>query len=492
MSKRIKPNAEHRIVDGEIIPDSLASIDEKIERGKAYSEQKAEQSLGDVNLSSEDINDLGEDVDPRASISEGIDLKAENKPHSPGFIRKYKSYLFSLVLLLAIVATLYITRPNLDWEIQRINDLQSQIAELRQENSALEVRMQEQQKALIARVDSQLQKALDNPENQVLITQADLSQIKEQTNQQLEKIQEKLASLGGQGEVQVEQALAQLEQLAKKAQQELQPSDEQLKALKEVEQTLQAQIDGFSEKLGELFQFKKEQQVLTKQPPVLKLDMPLDSLQIQQWIVEINTQWILNGRVEETQQQLLALEQAASLSDFAHTTQLARLIGQDLGYLNQVQGDALSYPLPTTDKLKKAVNNLSADNLFTSADTTKPQDAESSDSGHGFDNLLNKFSQMITVKKRPEEGALAEVDGLLMNDVLLQRLGLLIDRLDWGMQTHSSQMVNKASDDIKAFIKRHYAKSFSEFNLLLTPFENVQFTDKQTLSIVTLDQAVSE
>lgn len=492
MSKRIKPNAEHRIVDGEIIPDSLASIDEKIERGKSYSEQKAEQSLDDIERSSEDINDLGEDIDPRASISEGIDFKAENKAQFPGFMSRYKSYLFFLVFSLAMITALYFTRPNLDWEIQRINDLQNQMAELRQENSALEARIQEQQKTLIEQVESQLQKVLDKPENQSIITQADLSQIQEQVNQQLQQLQAKIASLGGQSSEQVKESLAQLEQMAKQAQQELQPSAEQLKALKEVEQNLQAQINGFTEKLGELFQFKKEQQVLTKQPPVLKLDMPLDSLQIQQWIVEINTQWILNGRVEETRQQLLALEQAVSLSDFSHTTQLARLIGQDLGYLNQVKGESLRNPVPTTDKLKQAVNKLSADNLFSSTTNSSSQPPSGSDNNNGLDNLLYKFSQMITVKKRPEEGDLAEVDDLLMNDVLLQRLGLLIDRLDWGMQTQSLQTVKQASDDIKAFVKRHYAKSFSEFNLLLSPFENMKFANKEALSIMKLDQAISE
>lgn len=492
MSERIKPNAEHRIVDGEVIPENLASIDEKIERAKAYSEQKAEQGHHDREDSPEDINDLGEGVDPQAPISDGIDLDSETKPDTFGFLKRNKTILLWLLVILAVVVTLYFTRPDMSWQIQRINELQNQVAELRQDNNALDIRIQEQQKVIADSIKSEVKKSLQDPENKPAVTQADLSQIQQQTQQQIKQLKETVAQLGGQSSEQLDQALKQLQTMTQKAQQDLQPNDAQLKALAELEANLQNQINGFAKKLSELFLFKEEQQVLTKQPPVLKLDMPLDSLQIQQWIVEINTQWILNGRVEKTKKQLLALEQAASLSDFTHTTALARLIGQDLGYLNQVQENFNKQSKPTTEALKETVNKLSAKNLFTASQREIEQAQVEDQSESGLDSLMTKFSQMISIKKRSENGNVTPVDDLLKNDVLLQRLSLLVDRLDWGIQTQSVATVKEASTAIKDFVKRHYAKSSSEFNLLLTPFENIVFESQKPLSILKLDQEVNE
>jgi len=489
MSKRIKPNAEHRIVDGEVITDS---IDEKIQRGREYSKEKANKSHSENEISNDDIYDLGEDIDPQASISEGLDLSNQPEEKEEGFIIRYKSYILWTLLFIIVILALFITRPNTDWQVERINDLQSEVSQLRQENNALESRVQEQEQTLIERIDTQVNQALSKTENKPVVTQADLSAIQEQTQKQLTQLQEQLAGLSGQAGQQVEQALTQLNQMAQNAQQEIQPTEQQLNALKELKEKFQTQLNGLGDKLSELFEFKAEQQVLTKQPPVLKLDMPLDSLQIQQWIVEINTQWLLNGRVAETQQQLLALEQAASLSDFVYTTQLARLIGQDLGYLKQLADANSRNPLPNTQTVKEAVRKLTVNNMATPAPQYDANASHANGEGSALDGLLEKFGQMITVKKRPEEGASSEVDSLLISDVLLQRLSLLVDRLDWGLQTHSTDTVKQAVEDIKQFIQRHYAKEFSEFNLLLAPFESVEFPSKNSLAIMKLDEAVRE
>ena len=489
MSKRIIPNAEHRIVDDEVITDS---IDEKIQRGREYSKEKANKSHSENEILNDDVNDLGEGIDPQASISEGLDLSPQPEEKEDGFIIRYKSYILWTLLFIIVILALFITRPNTDWQVERIKDLQSEVSQLRQENNALESRVQEQEETLIERIDTQVNQALSKAENKPIVTQADLSAIQEQTQKQLTQLQEKLEGLSGQAGQQVEQALTQLNQMAQNAQQDLQPTEQQLNALKELEQKFQIQLNGLGDKLSELFEFKTEQQVLTKQPPVLKLDMPLDSLQIQQWIVEINTQWLLNGRVAETQQQLLALEQAASLSDFVYTTQLARLIGQDLGYLKQLADANLRTPLPNTQTVKEAVRKLTVNNMAKPAPQSGTNSKDANGEVSALDGLLEKFGQMITVKKRPEEGASSEVDSLLMSDVLLQRLSLLVDRLDWGLQTHSADTVKQAVADIKQFIQRHYAKEFSEFNLLLEPFESVEFPSKNSLAIMTLDEAVRE
>ena len=492
MSERIKPNAEHRIVDGEII---AGSIDEKIERGKAFSEDKLQNNSTDNSkVLDDEVNRIDNQTDPQAPITEGLESmnEAHETPKKAGFFSRYRSSILWLLLFIILLLALFLTRPNMDWQVQKINDLQSELAQLQQDNVALNQRIQDQNANIEQMVNDQVAKAIksltpaESKETDGFIRQNDLSTFEQQVQQQIERLQEKLVTLSGNAADQANQAISQLNQMADEAQKEVVPTDGQIEALKQLEEKIQNQMRGFGDKLAELFAFKTEQQVLTKEPSKLKLDMPLDSLQIQQWIVEVNTQWILNGRTDETAQQLLALEQAVSLSDFKYVTQLARLIGQDLGYLKQIEEQQLSHPTPDTSGLKQAVSALNANKISKeSNDAIAAQNQPS----EGLDGLLDRFSQLISITKRTDD-AMTEVDGLLINDVLNQRLALLINRLDWGLQTHSKAVVQQSSQDIKSFIQRHYANELQEFTLLLEPFENVEFEKKKPLSIMKLDEAI--
>jgi len=493
MSKRIKPNVEHRIVDGEVIS---GSIDEKILRGQSFSQEKAQEHSPEESVNLEMPADMNKETtnfiseEPIASVSNGDDvLNTKDKSiKKPSFFSKFRSVLLWLLMFIIVIVVLFITRPNNDWQIQKINDLQSEINQLKEDNLDLNNHMEKQQANIQKMITEQVNAATQNlaVDNNVSST-ADSSLFEQKIQQQIDVLHKEMSSLTGAAAKQANKALAEINQLADNAQKSLPSTAEQEKALKELDAKLQTQMANVGDKLKELFNFKTEQQVLSKKPNVLKLDMPLDSLQIQQWIVEVNTQWILNGRADETQQQLLALEQAVSLSDFKYTTQLARLIGQDLGYLKQVKEDQLRNPLPQTTELKEVIAKLTANKIKngTSALRTDEQDSSTS-----MNTLLSKFSEMFTVKKRTEEGAVTQVDGLLENDVLQQRLSLLVDRLDWGMQTQSMQTVKQATTDIKAFIKRHYSQEATEFNLLLEPFLRIQFPRKQNLSIINLDETI--
>jgi len=494
MSKRIKPNVEHRIVDGEII---AGSIDEKILRGQTFSQEKAQEHTPENSVTLTMPADMSNEAievesdQSGTSTSNGDDMKntEEKVVKKPSFFSRFRNALLWILLFIIVIVMLFITRPNTDWQVQKINDLQSQMSQLKEDNNDLNTRLREQQAHLEQLITDQVQKATQNlavnNSTETASANSDISEFEQKIQTQIDVLHKELSSLSGSAAQQADEALTEINKLADKAQKNLQPSNgEQQQALN----VLQSQMQSIGDKLKELFAFKAEQQILTKNPPVLKLDMPLDSLQIQQWIVELNTQWMLNGRPDQTQQQLLAFEQAVSLSDFKYTTQLARLIGQDLGYLKQIKEDRLRNPLPQTASLKKAINNLTAEQVIRDNHATETNQG----SVTSVDALLSRFSDMFTVKKRTENGAMSQVNGLLQNDVLKQRLELLVDRLDWGMQTHSIGTVKQAIADIKTFIKRHYAHDVNEFNLLLEPFMNVEFPTKQNLSIVKLDEAIEQ
>jgi len=485
MSKRIKPKVEHRIVEGEVVSES---IDEKMQRAQAFSAAKEAEYQAKHNAETEgesavdESSPYGTNAFSTSAASNNQDIAADST-----FIHQYKGYILWVLMFVVVILVLILTRPDASWQIQRINDLQSEVAQLHQQNRVFEARITEQESSLQAKLETKLESILSSQQGEAIVSQADLDALQKQLQQKLTLLQGEFSGLSEQAAIQVDKALADIKSLSQSAQTTLAPSKEQVAALSDLEKKLQNELGAVSQKLDELFDFKQEQQTLSKQPPVLKLDMPLDSLQIQQWIVEVNTQWILNGRINETRQQLLALEQAASLSDFTYTTHLARLIGQDLGYLKQLEVQYDKFPVPDTSALKQAAREL-----ITIMNSDKQQPLESlSSEKQGLDGLIDKFSRMITLKKRPEEGEITTVDTLLIGDVLQQRLALLIDRLDWGLQSYSIQTVSKAMSDIKAFIKRYYEKDVSKFNRLLEPFEGIQFPSHQSLSIVRMDEEIN-
>ncbi|QCU89217.1 hypothetical protein [Thiomicrorhabdus sediminis] len=486
MADRIVPNAKQRVVDAdstqqkEIVEDraeesqadveAMADIDKKIERGKAYSQAKADEHAGEKQPT---LDSLAQQSEQNAAQKTSV----------------WGKLLAWFIALLIILSMLWYTRPDTDWQIQRINDLQAQVDQLNAE-------IEEQQQQL-STFDTQLNSA----ENKPLLSQADLDGFKAQTERQIVKMQQALQQLSEQAGASADQAAKQLNELAEEMPKTLTPSPQTQQKLQQLEQKFANELQSMANQLGELFDFKQQTQQQANQAEKTEPSLtqaqpgqPLDSLQIQQWIVEINTQWILQGRVASTRQQLLALEQAVNLSSFGYTSQLTRLIGADLRYLQDYQTAAkLDFEKPISE-LYQAIPSLKKANgkLPQSSDPSANSAEQASAPENGtWDKLMSKFGQMFSLRKRSEEGELTSVESLIMNDVLQQRLALLVERLHWALQMQSETQTEQSILSIEQFMERYYPDDFERFALLLTPFKQVDFVSREALSIMTLDKQVA-
>ena len=103
---------------------------------------------------------------------------------------------------------------------------------------------------------------------------------------------------------------------------------------------------------------------------------------------------------------------------------------------------------------------------------------------------MQSFSQLMTIKKRDEESDMLEVNKLLLNDVMKQRLALLVDRLHWGVSSESKELIDQAIVDIKVFVKQHYSQDSAEFSGLLQPFTDLTFIQHESLSVMRLDESL--
>ncbi len=485
MSKRIKPNAEHRIVDGEIVSDSSGEQSTPTSQSKTSSETiKPEPSS--VKTTADKSKDQ---PDKSAEKSESA-LRAE-KSVLKAFMINHSSKVYWGGLAGLVIVAVYLTRPDSDWQIQKINELQSEVAQLKQQQKTLQTGLEEQETV----VETKVQQALDSLQKETESGSGVLQQLEDKWATELQGIQQSLAGVVMETDQKLSQLMASATNTSQAAPNSSGIANEALSSelksqLQVVEQAFQQQLASISNEIASLSAFKEEQKALNRKPLKLEADDPLDGLQIQQWIVEINTQWVLSGQIAETSQKLLALEQAASLSDFSFTTQLARLIGEDLSYLKQLETQQVSNPRPDTANLMQAINSLVLKPRDTGQQDSNEPIADNTVSEGSMDKLIERFSQLITVKKRDEDSEITAVNRLLVNDVMKQRLALMVDRLEWGLETHSKQIVMQAVKDIKSYIQQNFPMSSAEFNGLLEPFVYFKFMSRRNLSIVKLDQAV--
>ncbi len=471
MTEPVTPKAERRVIDGEVVDEAIKPT-----------------SNSDANARRRAHNRSGQNKKANPSGSKN-DTSSVSKPSSllgAPWLRKTALWGGSLAV---VVATLYYTRPDMDWQIEHINRLQAQVAQLHETNQLLVKKVEQQQQDMEARITE----VLNRPENQPLISQGDLDQLKSETQQQLsalhQQLQTELASLAQQTETR-------WQSFSEQAQQALQPTDQQLASLAQLEKKIEQQFNLMGSELSQLFDFKDQQlQQNERASQLLERVAPLNHHQIQQWMVEINNQWLLKGDLQQTQHQLLALEQALNVSELHNTTELARTLGQDLQmiqlYAEQTQAlnkQALQdladlkalvgqIPVPAAQLADKEASSVAIDNIE-SAEPVATDNLASS-----FDRLLEKFSGLVSLKKRESADDLSSVEELLMHDVLIQRLALLIDRVQWALTIQSSTDLGQAAAEVNQFVEQHFSGQKAAFAEVLTRMLNLEFAKRQPLAL---------
>ncbi len=454
-------------LEGEVLnKHAEQSIEEKSAKGRVYSNSKATDAQSGA--------------------------RASQTPKKPSWFTRYRSYLLWVSLFIVVILVLFVTRPNSAWLVQHINTLQSDVSQLYKDNQALESRLAAQESKETnsqKTVESAVTEALTRTE---LVSQADLDGLKNSMQQQLLQLQEQFSSLSKTASLPSEDLQKSTEPSFNSEIEAQKHSDTTEASVKPLVEKFQTQIDELASRISELSDFNAHQQALTTQ-------QALSAFQIQQWIVEINTQWVMQGRVDQTTQQLLALEQAVGLSDFPKVTTLARLIGQDLTSLALLQKSAQRDTLINTQALKEAVKTLSLNGNKASKVNNKPIMERPGAASHekiylgeeissqsAFDQLMTRFGQMISLKKRETPAEQTQVESLIMHDVFIQRALLMVDRIDWALETESVNRLSIATADLQKFIMDHFEGQSPTFSRLLEPFKTLRFDFRQPLAIMTV------
>ncbi len=244
-----------------------------------------------------------------------------------------KMALLLVLLLVGIITYLAMKTNQQDWQIEKINQLQSEVGQLKTETKTLKSSQNELKEALTAKLAS--------PENQPAISQADVDAVKTELETFKTNVQDKLSE--------VTEQLKGMSQQAGEATQKLgeavKPSPEFQAKAEALGDEMKNQLQQMGQQLSELFDFKQEQQERNEwqKQQDSKLESategavsvePLSAKQIQQWALEINTQWLLTGNAAQTRHHLLALEKAVGASAMDGKNDFIRRIGQDLARID--------------------------------------------------------------------------------------------------------------------------------------------------------------
>ena len=501
MTDPVTPKANRRVIDGDVVEDN--------------NEQKipfsAKGSEGSANANAR------RRAHNRTQQNTNASSTGHNGSRSGLMKPRLKSTLLWGGFLAITVALLVYTRPNVDWQIESINRLQVQVAQLHDANKQLMDQIDTQQKEQQTGLDelrTQLKaQEIQEAENaklanqagsqQGVMDQAQLEAIKIDTQQQLnslyQQVQFDLSAFSQHTE-------SQWQAVFEKAQSAITLSDSDLAKLSALEQKVEGRLTAVNQALAKLVALTEQPSAqaptATEHKLVLEKATLLSPLEFKQWAVEINNQWLLRGEYAQTQMQLLALEQALTLSQLPNRTEFARVLGQDLSDIKTFSERAQAGRISADARLKRLsdwVKNIPAPVMqkasfqtesTESEKSTKP--AENSDNGLtnntlSMDKIVEKFSGLVSVKKREELTQLSSVEGFLVHDVLMQRLFLLVDRMQWAFKIQSSVEWNQAVSELSSFMATHFDQHSAAFNEVLMPLKGINFNYRQPLAVVNVN-----
>lgn len=429
----------------------------------------------------------GEVVDD-ASYQSDPSRAAQDKRHLTKTASKWWPQTFMQKLMLLLVLTLmglgsfWVWQSNQqDWQIEHINQLQSQLKTLKNLSDEHQQKLQ-QHAQKIAQLSSSEQKPV--------VSQADLDQL----NQELTALKEQLKSQISEFSTGLTRVSEQVMQSSKKGLSAVTPSDEQQAKVQQIAQDLETkfkqELSQMQSKVAELFDFKSAQQSVNETVDQVvnqskEGDAPavLSDSQRQQWITQINTQWLLGAEPDPIQQQLKALEQAAAISDWPQKNSLLRQIGADLAQLNQVQINA-EKKAQAKQAIQKMVSEIHALSSLPSSHIPQPAlpESEKAPSESAWQHLLSKTQALFTIQKRDSVEDLSQVQSLMKRDVLIQRALLLVDRIDWALAMGSQSQLIASKQALASFMEQYFPQN-QTISGLLAQIEPDSLTSRQALQI---------
>jgi len=347
--------------------------------------------------------------------------KAKAKSSAAGAKPKRSDWTARILALAAIggVIWLTLTRPDMTPLIEAQNALNGRLQALEEkvDQPAQDLTMLQQQlaeleqtvAALSTEVDALNEKVL-NPANEPLVTKGEV----ELLQKQLQGLQGQLQQFAQRWQKALEETVQGITPPSAPADEADQPTVPG--GLSHLEQKL-AQM---GQQLSELFGHLAEPTQVQEKAPA-----QVDPMTLQQWLLQVNAEWLLTGDVQQTRTRLHALEKAVQLSDLPAESKIAllRAIGQDLAYLEQYEQAPRLAP-DQLDELRAWISSL-----------PPPKPAVVDGQSTEAEDLMTRLKGLVEIRRRSE--GLSTPEQLMAFDLVRQRALLLVDQLEWAYTSHN-------------------------------------------------------
>ncbi len=374
------------------------------------------------------------------------------------------SLLTKLVLLITLAIAsyaLYLAWFNSQdkWQVESINQLQSNHNLTKQDFSALNENLKQ--------VEAQL-----NSSN----TRALITELERKLNTEVVNLKSKMSEMVLQKpEIQVTSLV--------ETQQEIPTSinfKKQLGEIKEQQQQLIAQNQQLQSSLASAEEVKKPEQLKkTNQAETINSISKLSNKQVQNWVFQINNQWLFENNKSSTLNNLNALQQTISVSDLVYKQSLLARIEQDKQTVTN-----FSSSITTTNNLtdlKKWLINLELSDLKTEPE--EKQVPHETNQQTVADKLQNKLGALFNIRKKESPNDLSNVESELEKRIIKQRMLLQADQLAWAIHSHALQVADYAKNDISSLIKRYAPEQLSAWQSTMASLPSAKQTVKMPLSI---------
>lgn len=441
----IVPKANQRVIDSEVV---------KVESNKHEdSRQKTANQAGKTSPEKKTV---------------GSKIKA--------FFAGMRRVMLATIVIAAVVLLYWWYDNNQsDWEVEKINQLQVQVGQLKKDVTALksaqtELQSQTNSASKAGSIDDNLQAQLakiDDLSQRLGAFETQLSSIKStQTASSETGSSESNASANQPTTVSTDSG-----------------TQEQVSALKDALTQVQSQLAQVQETQAAQAKDNAKQ---SKEEPTTVASNALNSMQIQRWMLQINTQWMLNGDASRTLKALQVLEQTVGASDFEHKNRVLRQIGEDM---NRLKTTASQPPKPTETikTLRQWIIELPWEDMSPLGVTVPHEtsaDAQQAPLMSAWERLKDKMGALFTVKKRDEKTQLTHVERIVQQDVLKERALLMLDRLEWALTTGSDTLFERSKQTFAEYMIQTFPEKSQAFKTLFEPIQTYKIPTQKPLTIV--------
>lgn len=393
---------------------------------------------------------------PKTTKNAKVTKQTQGEKSSLSLKSHFNQFLLLITLIIAILA-FYFSWAGDDnkWQIESINKLQN-------ENQLLQQELNQKLTHFEKQLEQVSLKATQNPTAIEALDKDLTAKLTNQLNLELSQLKESITKLGLNQQTGNKLKNATIKDFT-----------QQLKSIQDKQVQLEQKNTDFQIQLTKLLNTKQN-----KTSKAILAISKLSNLQVHNWVLQINNQWLFENNKFTALNSLDALAETISLSKSPYKQTLLAKIK-----LDQQMIEKYKPPMIATDKIKSLKTWLTGLNLRSENKSSTGNQIEQS----SWELVKQKFSNLFSIRKKQSADQLSMVETELGKNMVKQRMLLQAEQLGWAIHTQSSEVILYAMNDISTLIEQYAPEQLSAWQIKMINLMPASQMAKMPLSITEID-----